>query len=638
MYEMRDFAATTSGYQKRVDMLNPGSTGFVATFSADGNRVAKGMANNSTLVLDLQRGADWDPFRSSKKLSENGRVHSIVFSPDGALVATGGDKDVSIWNTATGKQTQILKGRLPGIPVDSLSFSPDGKLLAAGGRELRVWDLASENVEPPSFVLDASALFVRCVAFSPAGTLISSSAENLYHWDIKSKRLLGVLRGHQGAIDVIAFSPDGTRIVSGSTDNTVRLWDVNTRESVTDISPDALPYSMVRFDADGKHIVCASDEILRKFAASTGELVQEWRLRGKPLATSQDGDSIAVWGQNDALEIWSSGSGKITQTFQGYSGGPHFGRVVFVGNGRQLLRLSNDRRDAILWNVLDGQVSLELPARVEAVSRPRKTWAGEIRSNEGNVITTLAASADGKYVACAYSAERAIVLWDVEKRKRLRTIPGPEDRYGVNKMMFAPDNTHLAIAGLGVVEIHPIVASEPVQVFDTEGEFVQAMTYSPDGRRLATCSHGRNAKPSVRIWDTSSGQQVFAIRDIGLATCVAFSPDRKRLVIGGDQLQILETEVSTANVMWRYRKSEIGETTPVGPRSAESVPKSLNANLNLDADIDLRNETVAAIRSAQGGVSASGAFCNFDVTREVRGGVIRVGRIWASINAPLFSW
>jgi WD40 repeat protein len=119
---------------------------------------------------------------------------------------------------------------------------------------------------------------VTSVAFSPDSKhIVTGSYDNTARiWDVTTGKEIKTLRGHEGYIWSVAFSPDGKRIVSASYDHTARVWDVNTGEEIFILSGHTDEIWSASFSPDGKHIVTASnDQTARIWNAafkSTGEL------------------------------------------------------------------------------------------------------------------------------------------------------------------------------------------------------------------------------------------------------------------------------------------------------------------------------------------------------------------------------
>jgi hypothetical protein len=119
-----------------------------------------------------------------------GGIHSVTFSPDGKLLATGDtNNEIRLYQVADGKQLLTCKGHTGWVwPV---TFSPDGQVLASG-----------------------------------------SDDQTVKLWDASSGQCLATLQGHSGGIWSVAFSPNGHMLVSSSEDTTVRLWDIGTGQCI----------------------------------------------------------------------------------------------------------------------------------------------------------------------------------------------------------------------------------------------------------------------------------------------------------------------------------------------------------------------------------------------------------------------
>jgi RNA polymerase sigma factor (sigma-70 family) len=155
---------------------------------------------------------------------------SVMFAPDSKALVVGGQKAdhsgvVSIWNAETGKLNHTWE---PGQYVNSVVYTPDGKMVAAGGAggEIELWD-ADKGKHIAS--LHGLAHGTRSVAFSPDGKTVAAGGPDgkIHLWSVPTGKLSATLEGHESEVYSVAFSPDGKRLASVSQDQTIRLWNVD---------------------------------------------------------------------------------------------------------------------------------------------------------------------------------------------------------------------------------------------------------------------------------------------------------------------------------------------------------------------------------------------------------------------------
>lgn len=223
------------------------------SFSPDGKLLAGGGTGRTLLLWEVATGVPL------KKLpGHTDWVKTVVFSPDGKTLASGGvDNTIRLWDVTTGQQKRLLtvpdKGKqrsLDHYSVHGLAFSPDGHTLAAAyfyNGAVRLWDANSGQLlrTLPSST-NAWAPSVTSVAFSPDGqtlacgqgmaVLSEGTRDELEYggavlWEAKSGRRLGAIRGHHFFVKCLDFSPDGTMLLTGGDEGTVRLHNLETRQT-----------------------------------------------------------------------------------------------------------------------------------------------------------------------------------------------------------------------------------------------------------------------------------------------------------------------------------------------------------------------------------------------------------------------
>jgi WD40 repeat protein len=239
-------------------------------------------------------------------------VKSVAFSPDGKILATAGDdKTIKLWQVETLQEICTLLGHLQA--VKSVAFSPDGQILASGSwdKTIKLWDV---NTGTEICTLTGHQLKVNSVAFSPQGQLLASASydRTIRLWQIPKRgegtliqnrpcySLLSTLSGHAWAVLTVAFSPDGQILATGSDDNTIKLWEVNTGQLICTLVGHSWSVVAVAFTADGETLLSAScDKTVKLWRVSTAEEI---------VTLSGHVDSVSAVAVSKVTQLIASGS------------------------------------------------------------------------------------------------------------------------------------------------------------------------------------------------------------------------------------------------------------------------------------------------------------------------------------------
>lgn len=472
---------TASGNTLPVPVQNAGAIRALA-LSSNGEILAAGDENGAVQLVDVKRRRLLRTLATCdclQKLAETRNpISSVAFSPDDKLIAISGTEETILWSVSDGQQVKRLSPSHDGVGM-ILSFSHDGNTLAGfeGDKQVYLWDMRTLKPIGPGLFgpIDAAA----SLAFSHDCKMLASRSERgITLWDLSDVQR--PLAGHDDYITDLAFSPDGQLLASAGNDGVINLWKASTGESIEKLPKEDEDRSSVlslAFSGDGKFL--AAGLLNGAILVKSFDRKETFRL-----------EPVEQQSENTAMQLDQSA-------------------LAFQDN--QIL-VSVAARDNYLqierWNVAE---------------KTRQGGANNIGLSEGTVVTAIAVSPDGKYLAVA-TDKKDLGLWNIGEAEA-RATPTEVVKNGseiIRVLRFSRNGSSLYFGGAkkSTLSRYNFGATQPDSVFTSDlAGMISDVALSFDEKTLAIA-----VNPAETAYPTNDNSET------GVVILVDIRGDRPRVI------------------------------------------------------------------------------------------------------------
>ena len=440
---------------------------------------------------------------------------------------------------------------------------------------------------------------VATAAFSPDGArVVTASADDTARvWDAATGQSIGVLKGHEGVVTSAAFSPEGARVVTASEDNTARVWDATTGRTIAVLKGEN-GLDGAWFSPDGARVVTTSESgTAGVWDAATGQSILVFGIEGAGGALSLDGKRLVAF-SGETARVWDTAGGRLIATLNGHKA--KINGAAFSPDGARVVTASDDQT-ARLWDAATGE-------RIA------------VFKGHDDAVHSAAFSPDGARVVTA-SEDHTARVWDAATVQLITALDGHTG--SINSAAFSPSGARAVTASDDkTARIWDTTTGQTTAILKGHEGMVWSAAFSPDGKRIVTASDDHTA----RVWDAMTGRQIAVLKGHeGAVRTATFSSDGTRVVTVSDDKTARIWEAAKGRSIAILGGHDIGVfSAALSPDGARVVTASGEGTARVwDA---ATGRTIAVLKGHDGPVN-SAAFSP-DGARVVTASIDGTARVW----------
>jgi len=353
--------------------------------------------------------------------------------------------------------------------------------------------------------LSSDAGWVRTVSITSDGTRAVSASDdnNLKVWDLESGQEIWTLEGHSDWIKAVALTSDGKRAISASNDSILMVWDLEKGQEINKLAIDGKNAISIAITSDGTRAILAMDDNsleIWDLAHSRKERTLAGHSDAVNAITLMPDGTHMISASNDCtIKIWDLEYGREIQTLNGHSSGVK--AVAATSDGRHLISASADNTIKV-WDLEKGQ---EI-----------KTLA-----NHNNTFLAVALSLNGKYAILALN-NNTLNVWDLENDEEKTPVAGHAG--WVKAIALAPDGKRaISASSDNTIKTWDLEIDRDIKRYIGHAGWVNAIVLTSNGQEAISASSDN----TLKIWNLKNGQEMQTLAGhLGWVRAIAISPDR----------------------------------------------------------------------------------------------------------------
>ena len=541
---------------------------YSLAFNPKGKTIIAGSGNRA-LLLDRTTGKVVQEFKDTTP------IFSVAFSPDGETVLTSSNKAARLWNVRTGKPIQTFTGHTKIIL--SAAFNPKGGTILTGSSDgtAKIWDIQSgavlKTLEQKDIHLISS---VSSTAWSPNGSLLALGYED------GTVRLYSALSGdpinrefkkHSSRVDLITFSPDGTKITAKYLEGST-MWDIGSGGELK--IPGDKKNSVVNilaFSHNGNLLAIGYvDGVIRLYDMLSGNLLNEFKGNAgvRSLVFSQDGKMLASGSLNKTIMLWKRVSNPSQWVKQKEL-------AKNLGIEKELHKLLTPTAQRKIEKFFPSSATSHL-MKPTVESAPQRTFTPFKKIPLKYEIYSLAFNREGKTIL-AGSGNRALLL-DRTTGQIIQKFKG--HKWPIYSVAFSPSGETILTGSLDkTARLWDIITGRVLQKFIGHEGPVQSVAFNPQGGTILTGSSDGTA----RIWDIQSGTELKTLgqKDGNMIFSVAWSPNGNVIATGSSDRTVRLYDALSGALLNEFKGNSTASSVAFSPDGGAIVAAGFSEGLKL---------------------------------------------------------
>ncbi|OPX57336.1 MAG: WD domain, G-beta repeat [Methanobacterium sp. PtaB.Bin024] len=399
---------------------------------------------------------------------------------------------------------------------------------------------------------------VLSVDITPDGkTAITGSNDNTAKiWDLQTGKTIKTLQNHQGPINSVAITPNAKTAITGSNDNTAKIWDLQTGKTIKTLQNHQGPINSVAITPNAKTAITGSNDNTAKI----------WDLQtGKTIKTLKDHQrsiysvnitpdaKIAITGSSDnTAKIWDLQTGKTIKTLKDHQRSIYSvnitpdAKIAITGSSDNTAKIWDLQTGKTIKTLKDHQrsiysVNITPDAKMAITGSYKEVCLWDVGTGEllkklfGHVNNVVGVALSADgSIAITVSEDRTICLWDVETGDSLK----PKERHqGAVYDLVVENNGKTAITGSSdnTAKIWDLQTGKTIKTLEGHRGSINSIIITPNAKTAITGSNDNTAK----IWDLQTGKTIKTLEGHrGSVYSVAITPNAKTGITGNSDTSL----------------------------------------------------------------------------------------------------